>query len=583
MASTLPLEPGRFGGKTLGKYEVLSRLSTGGMSEIYLAFQRGLAGFQKLVVLKSILPDIRLDEEFVKMFVDEAKITALFNHPHIAQVFELDMDDGVLFLAMEFVPGATLVEVARACRTTQQAIPIGLTLSAVRDSALALHYAHTFTDPLGRKHSVIHRDVAEKNIMITYEGITKLLDFGIAKSASRQAQTQVGMVKGTSGYMSPEQILGQPLDARTDLFSLGVVLHECLTGMRLFYGPKPEDGMTATLKGEVSPPSKSNRLVSPALDSVCLKALSRKREERHANALEFARDLERVALSHFWKPEQNGEFIQSLFEDRREQTRHLYEQARMQGDNTGQFSLTGLIRSAKSRGLRTMQPSLVAVPPPPSREVTQPELALPMEDKERYTLPVKDLPQELREPPPEPQTFAERRISREFQPPAPPVPTASSEMRSVVTEELEDDEEGLTSSFQRLSQGIPKPLRYGLLGAWLLLVWYLFFGFASDTKPATPPSVVQDAVEQTVETETGPKSSESRRTGQFTLITQPRADVYLGDRKLGRTPLTKVSLPSGKNSLRILGPKKRFLLLEVYVPAGQSVSRRVALKDLPGE
>jgi serine/threonine protein kinase len=563
MASTLPLEPGRFGGKTLGKYEVLSRLSTGGMSEIYLAFQRGLAGFQKLVVLKSILPDIRLDEEFVKMFVDEAKITALFNHPHIAQVFELDMDDGVLFLAMEFVPGATLVEVARACRNTQQPIPIGLTLSAVRDSALALHYAHTFTDPLGRKHSVIHRDVAEKNIMLTYEGITKLLDFGIAKSASRQAQTQVGMVKGTSGYMSPEQILGQPLDARTDLFSLGVVLHECLTGMRLFYGPKPEDGMTATLKGEVAAPSKFTKGVSPALDAVCLKALSRKREDRHVNALEFARDLEKVAQSLFWKPEQSGEFIQSLFADRREQTRHLYEQARMQGDNTGQFSLTGLIRSAKARGLRTMQPLLSAVPPPPppppSREITQPELAFPIEDKERYTLPVKDLPSDFREPPEAPSEVQES------------------------TDEFEDDDEGFTSSFQRVSQGIPRPLRYGLLGAWLLLVWYLFFGFAPDRKPVVPAPVAHNSVEETLKTGTDPGNSELQRTGQFTLITQPRAEVYLGNTRLGRTPLTKVSLPAGKNSLRILDTKNRFLLLEVYVPAGQSVSRRALLKDLPEE
>src|SRR5687767_14312078 len=139
----------RSSGRKLGKYEILCRLSIGGMSEIFLAFQRGLGGFQKLVVVKQILPDIKGEEEFVRMFLDEARITAQFNHPNIAQVFDLDIDDGELFLAMEFVPGATLVEVARACRQAGEPIPMGMTLAAVRDTALALNYAHHFTDPLG--------------------------------------------------------------------------------------------------------------------------------------------------------------------------------------------------------------------------------------------------------------------------------------------------------------------------------------------------------------------------------------------------------------------------------------------------
>src|SRR4051812_34739376 len=147
------------------------------MAEIYLAFQRGVAGFRKLVVLKKILPDIDEDQDIVRMFLDEARMTAQFNHPNIAQVFDLDVVDGELFLAMEFVPGATLIEVAQATRKGDEAIPIGFTLAACRDTALALHYAHTFKDALGRQRNVIHRDIAEKNIMVTYDGTTKLLDF----------------------------------------------------------------------------------------------------------------------------------------------------------------------------------------------------------------------------------------------------------------------------------------------------------------------------------------------------------------------------------------------------------------------
>jgi serine/threonine protein kinase len=369
----LPLAPDVFSGRQLGKYEVLCRLSTGGMAEIFLASQRGLAGFRKLVVLKQILPDIRGEEEFVRMFLDEAKVTAAFNHPNIAQVYDLDIAEGELFLAMEFVPGATLVEVAKACRGVSEAIPIGYTLAAVRDTAVALHYAHTFTDPLGRPSPVIHRDIAEKNIMVTYEGVTKLLDFGIAKSLARASRTQVGMVKGTSGYMSPEQILGEPLDARSDLFSLGVVLHECLTGMRLFYGRTPEAGMQAVLSGEVPLPSRANKAVPPELDAIVLKSLARHREDRYASTLEFARALERAVGALIWHPEQNAELMQRIFAERREQTRHLLASGQMgSGELTGEIRLAQLFANNNPFATPPQQPAPAAPAP-----VLAPEPALP--------------------------------------------------------------------------------------------------------------------------------------------------------------------------------------------------------------
>lgn len=359
--NTLPLAPEA---RSLGKYEVLCRLSTGGMAEIFLASQRGLAGFHKLVVLKQILPDIRGEEEFVRMFLDEAKVTAAFNHPHIAQVYDLDIADGELFLSMEFVPGATLVEVARACRQANTPIPMGYSLMAVRDTAVALHYAHTFTDPLGRPSPVIHRDVAEKNIMVTYEGVTKLLDFGIAKSLARASRTAVGMVKGTSGYMSPEQIMGEPLDARSDLFSLGVVLHECLTGMRLFYAKQAEAMMNAVLRCEVTPPSRTNKHVPPELDAIVMRALSKRREDRYASTPEFARAIERAVGPLIWHPEQSSELMLRLFSDRREQTRQLL----MSGQNdTG--DTTGVVNLAKVMAMGVEPSELptggVTLPPAP--------------------------------------------------------------------------------------------------------------------------------------------------------------------------------------------------------------------------
>jgi serine/threonine protein kinase len=332
--------------KTLGKYSLLSRLSTGGMSEIFLATQNGMAGFRKVVVLKTILPSITGEEEFVRMFLEEARITSSFNHPNIAQVFDLGTDQDTLFIAMEFVQGATLNEVTRACEGRAMGLPIGFALTTVRDTAVALHYAHTFVDPRGRKQPVIHRDVSGKNLMVTYDGITKLLDFGIAKSlgAYRSDTTSTGTVKGTAGYMSPEQVLGEPLDGRSDVFALGVVLHEALTGKRLFARPTEEQEMRAVLNETAEPPSRSNPAVTYPIDKVAMKALSLRRDNRYASALEFARALESASAGKMWHPEQLGALVTDLHAERLKQTRALIQEA--QG-NTGEH--TRLVPAAPVR------------------------------------------------------------------------------------------------------------------------------------------------------------------------------------------------------------------------------------------
>lgn len=408
--------------RQLGKYEVLCRLSTGGMSEIYLAHQTGLAGFNKLVVLKTILPDIGGEEDFVRMFLDEARTTAAFNHPNIAQVYELGTDDGQLFMAMEFVQGCTLVEMARACRTAREAIPIGFTLAAVRDTALALHYAHNFTDARGRKQIVIHRDVAEKNIMVTYEGVTKLLDFGIAKALGRSGRTSVGMVKGTSGYMSPEQIRGEPLDGRSDIFALGVVAHECLTGLRLFHGKSAEEGMMAALKDNVVPPSKWNPQVPPAVDAVVLKALQRDRDARFSTALEFAREIDKVGHGLIWHPEQSGELVSKFFADRRAETRRLLESA-VDHEVTGEIRVKSIIQkvraTASNPGVDASRVDEAPPPPVMSSPSRRPSTAPPAGTSPNIS------PASLRAP--DPTTSPARpKVLRAAPPATPPLPVRTA-------------------------------------------------------------------------------------------------------------------------------------------------------------
>nr|QKW93793.1 serine/threonine protein kinase [Vitiosangium cumulatum] len=314
-------------GERIGRYQVLAQLSVGGMAELFLGFTSGPGGFRKYVALKRILPDARGDEQFERMFLDEARITAALNHPNIGQVFELGQDAEGLFLAMEFIAGQNLNQVASVSRRQGRPLPLGFSLSVVRDVCLALHYAHGFTTPGGKPSPVIHRDVAQKNVMVAYDGVVKLLDFGIAKARDGVVRTQAGMVKGTTGYMSPEQVRGEPLDGRSDLFAAGVMLHEMLTGQRLFGGSSEHQEMMMILEAPIPVPTAKVPEVPPEVSTVVLKALARKREERYANGREMARAIEAAAGKLLFDAEQRAAFMQEHFRERMEVTRRLLESA----------------------------------------------------------------------------------------------------------------------------------------------------------------------------------------------------------------------------------------------------------------
>ena len=237
-------------GKRYGRFEVLCKLGEGGMSEVFLAYQTGVGGFRRPVVLKRILDSIRRNEEFLRMFVERGEDhSALSATATSRSCYDLAHEDGELFMVMEFVAGATLVEVARACRVASEPIPIGFTLAAVRDTALALHYAHTFVDPPAGRGTVVHRDVAEKNIMVGFDGTTKLLDFGIAGRGQHARTTQVGTGEGHRRLHEPRAGARRAARRRaSDVFSLGVVLHECLTGQRLFQRANRSEEVHALLE-----------------------------------------------------------------------------------------------------------------------------------------------------------------------------------------------------------------------------------------------------------------------------------------------------------------------------------------------
>ena len=257
-----------------GEYQLLERIGQGGMAEVFRARRGGAAGFEKIVVIKRILPHLAEQDRFVRMFVNEAKIAAQIQHQNVVQVFDLGQHEGgELFIAMEHVSGEDLRKLLASAEEHRWYLPVWFSLHVVREVLTALAHAHELTDASGRKLQIVHRDVTPANIFISYQGEVKLADFGIAKAIGENPDTEAGQVKGNVSYMSPEALLGDPLDARADVFSAGVVLWEALAQQRLFNGRSNFEIARVICDSERPPPSRLNPEVPPELDAIVLKAL----------------------------------------------------------------------------------------------------------------------------------------------------------------------------------------------------------------------------------------------------------------------------------------------------------------------
>ncbi len=306
----------------VGRYDVLGRLETGGMAEILLGQLRGPSGFEAPVVIKRILPHLARDPSFEKMFLDEARIAAGVRHPNVVHVHELGRENDDLFLVMEYLEGEPVMGVLR--RAASRGIRVDPMVSAhvLAETAAGLHAAHELKDPDGELRNVVHRDVSPSNIFVTYEGHVKILDFGIAKAADRMTKTDAGLIKGKFAYMSPEQCRGEPLDRRSDVFGLGIVLYEMLTGRRLFQRRTQAATIRAVLEHEIAPPSELAPGIPEELERICMKALSRSRRRRYPTAAQMRSDLKKVLAGAYedGSPEERlYDLMQRLFTDRIEQ------------------------------------------------------------------------------------------------------------------------------------------------------------------------------------------------------------------------------------------------------------------------
>jgi serine/threonine protein kinase len=284
--------PGMEPGQTIGNYRLVRNVGVGGMAQVFLATREGPEGFAKRCVVKRILPALSRDDRFASMFVVEAKVAAMLDHPNIVHVFDFEVESGNYYLVMEYITGASLGIMSRASRRQGRPLGAEVAVEVGVGIASALAYAHDLKLPDGRPLGLVHRDISPGNVLVSRDGLIKLADFGVVKTTLAAPQT--GMVSGKWPYMSPEQVRGRPVDRRSDLFSLGIVLYEVITGVRLFRGESSTASATLVTKGPIKPPQELIPDLDPQLSGVILKLLERDPDARYQDAAELARDFEHL-------------------------------------------------------------------------------------------------------------------------------------------------------------------------------------------------------------------------------------------------------------------------------------------------
>lgn len=312
-------------GQKIGDYELLAHLRDGGMASLFLARRLGAAGFTRDVAIKIVHPELASDAQFRAMFLDEALLSARIQHPNVGHVEELGEVDGTHFLVMEFVHGCSLAQLQRALIEKGRRLAPAFAVRIAMHVAAGLHAAHEICDEQGRRLDVVHRDVSPENILLAYAGHVKLIDFGIAKAYGRRHRTEDGLLKGKFRYMSPEQASGQPIDRRTDVYQLGIVLWEMLTLRRLFDAETDVELLNQVRAPKVVPPSQLVGRISPALEAVVMSALDPNPARRPPDAQTFARRLGKAApAAHEVDNGSLSSLLLALMQEQRRQQKKTY-------------------------------------------------------------------------------------------------------------------------------------------------------------------------------------------------------------------------------------------------------------------
>jgi serine/threonine protein kinase len=530
-------------GSMVGRYSLLAKIATGGMAEIWLADQAGLQGFTKLIVIKRILESYSKNPEFVSMFLDEARIAAQLNHPNVVQIFDLGEHAGAYYIAMEYLPGENLSAVVRTGIKKGQPLPMTLAARIMSGAAAGLGHAHNKVGGDGKKLGVVHRDVSPQNLIITLDGNVKVVDFGVARAANRATQTTDGHIKGKIAYMSPEQASGTLVEARSDVFGLGVILFEVTTGTR-FYESREMPHMIAMLCGANPLPTarERNPEVPEALSKIIDIALSRDPSKRYASGSELHEALEGWLHS---QPETVGPgavetYLKGLFGEQWGKRAEFIESARMGG-----LTPSGLRKSLKRE-------TDVSMPGNTSPELPIPVVVAPsnkgfltaviaagvalvavlaggvwfMQSNRGTTATVVELPPAVVVPEKPAVVWVETEpVGAEV--------TIDGVVRGAAPVEvvgLKQGEHDVVAKLQGRQSAGRKIMIQGP-GERVRLMLTL-----PAEKQAQRPS------------SDGP----AKRSGKLTLQTTPWTEVFLGSKRLGESPLLEIPLPVGKHTLRLV-------------------------------
>src|SRR5689334_1079732 len=339
-----------------GKYLLLERVSVGGMAEVFIAKAFGVEGFERFLAIKKILPTMAEDQEFITMFIDEARISVQLNHANVVHIHELGKYEDAYYIAMEYVAGRDLRTILERYRRRKEIMPTAQAVFVASKMCEGLDYAHRKKDARGVDLGIIHRDVSPQNILCSYEGEVKIIDFGIAKAANRSQKTQAGILKGKFGYMSPEQVRGLPIDRRSDIFALGVILYEMLTGEKLFVGESDFSTLEKVRNAEVASPRQFNPNIPAGLEKVVLKSLARETEDRYQWGSDLAEDLMRFLLAGdaIYSAKHLSSFMKEAFA----------EDLNREDEKMHRFASIEKPEQVESSGV-------LAQPPPPKRKTTQ--------------------------------------------------------------------------------------------------------------------------------------------------------------------------------------------------------------------
>lgn len=378
----------------VGQYYLLDKIAQGGMAEIYKGLAYDLHGIKKTVVIKKILPNIAADKEYINMLIGEAKTAVMLNHGNIAQVYDLGKVGDDYFMVMEFVDGKSLSQIHKKCVKGGDLIPVPYVCYFISEVANGLNYMHRKTDDQGRLLNIIHRDISPQNIIISYSGTVKIVDFGIAKAAIKIDITESGVLKGKFAYMSPEQARGDSIDHRSDIFSLGVILHEILTGRRLFKSENARETLKKVRQCQVPPPSSLRAGLPEEIDRIALKALAADRDKRYFFASEMQNDLVKFIYRNFpdFSPAKVGEFIKDIFVNEILDAKELEEEAKTP------FLIIDRTQSAIADASKMENTGLIKAPPHTEPFFTEEEMRK-FEMKEEISeqtssVPRDELPQE---------------------------------------------------------------------------------------------------------------------------------------------------------------------------------------------